>query len=52
MWNLDDEQEFRVDLIDIDAVVAHSNFSDGMLSLGERRKITYAIKSIRLIDVH
>ncbi len=44
-----DEQEFRDDLID--AVIAHANSSDGMLSRTELGNFSYAGKNLRVIDL-
>ena len=49
MWTVGEEQEFRDDLID--AVIAHANSSNGMLSRNELGSFPYAGKSVRVIDV-
>jgi hypothetical protein len=49
VWSLGEEQEFRGDLID--AVIAHANSSDGILSRDELENFSYAGKNIRVIDV-
>jgi putative restriction endonuclease len=49
VWTVGDEQEFRDDLID--AVIAHANSSDGMLSRTELGNFSYAGKNLRVIDL-
>ncbi len=49
MWTLGEELAFRDDLID--AVIAHANASDGMLSRSELGNFSYAGKNLRVIDL-
>ena len=49
MWTLEEEQEFRDDLID--KVIAHANTANGMLSRNELGNFDYMGESLRVIDV-